>query len=141
MKWSCSSTGIFPNGFRERCGAALWAPGVRPAIRNSASFSTSVAMTARAAGLPGIVCTMNVDIFETSIADDVLREVSQPLGPTGSDLAGQGFCLNPKPLEIAVLQTDPCHATGKFLEEDLDFRQHCRVEAKLVIELPTQDEP
>jgi hypothetical protein len=69
-----------------------------------------------------------------------LREISQTLRPPRPDLAGEGFRLSAEALEIAVFQIDACDATGKFREDDFDLRQDRRIEAKLMIELPTKDQ-
>jgi hypothetical protein len=84
---------------------------------------------------------MNFDIIEPSrIGGCVLREISHTLRPTRPDLAGEGFRLSAEALEIAVFQTDARDATGKFREDDFDLRQDRRIEAKLMIELPTKDQ-
>src|SRR5258708_2908606 len=61
MKSSCSSTGMRPKGWRERCGSCLDVPGFSAASRQRAPFSSSVAMTDRENGLPGVAWTMNSD--------------------------------------------------------------------------------
>jgi hypothetical protein len=84
---------------------------------------------------------MNVDIiWPSQIGRYVLREIAHPLGPTRPDFARQGFRLSAEALEIAVFQTDAGDTAMKFLEKDLHFRKHRRIEAKLMIELPTEDE-
>src|SRR5438067_748259 len=109
-------------------------------MRYGAPFSSRVAITERANGLPGTVWMVNSVISFPSIVGERC-EKAEDVAPTGTDEAGDARRVLAVALQIAVLERHPRATFREGGEGELHLRQHRGVVAEALVELPAEHQP